>query len=327
MFKTYKKACHLPDSWDVITGENPFLKKDILSKLDELNSCDQIYHLDEENKISLVTYRLKLDLFTFSKYLSFKVPINIIGIPMSVSKAGYSVVDSSKLKDLSEYVKSLKGFYVILNSDDNLNITKGNTLPSYKLPIRWSALDEYILSMRSHYRYRLKKAKSKFENIEIEELEDNKLFDENMYRLYCNVYENSSEKLEKLSIDFFREFPSKIIKFTLKNEVIAFIQLVENEKELIFLFGGFKHNLNIRYDLYINILLEIIKYGIDKGFKHIDLGQTAGETKSKLGAVQHKKYMYVHHSNLILDFILNKLIDRFSYNPYGVSHDVFKEGK
>ncbi len=325
MFKTYRKACNLPDLWDEIAGENPFLKRDILSKLDGLNPCSQTYHLNEEKKIALVSYRLKLDMFTFSKHISFKVPLNVIGIPMSVSKCGYSIVDKNKLDDLSEYIKSLKDFHVILNSDDNLMLARGNTLPTYKLPLEWSTMDEYILTMRSHYRYRIKKAIKKFKGVKIEELEDNNLFGQDMYRLYCRVYENSSEKLEKLSIDFFRKFPSRIIKFTVNNEAIAFIQLVERGKELIFLFGGFNHSLNGRYDLYINLLLEIIRYGIENGFKYIDLGQTAGETKSKLGGIQHNKYMYVHHSNKIINFILNKLVDKFSYNQYHVSHNVFKE--
>lgn len=324
MFKIYKKSCKLPPLWDELAGDNLFIKRDILSRLEELNPCNQTYHFNKEKKIALVCYRLKLDIFTFSKQLSLKVPVNIIGIPMSVSKCGYSMMDQSKLKDLKDYIKSLKGFYIVLNSNE---LSKGNTLPTYRLPIRWNTLDEYILSMRSHYRYRLKKAIKRSESIKMEELKDNALFDEEMYRFYCNVYDNSREKLEKLSISFFREFPSKIIKFIVDNETIAFIQLVENDKELIFLFGGFKYSLNKKYDLYINMLLKIIEKGIDNGFQYIDLGQTAEETKSKLGAVQQKKYMYVHHSNPLINIIINKLIKRFSYNPYNIAHDVFKEGK
>ncbi len=325
MFITYEQASNIPTSWDEINDNNPFLNKEYLSRLEKLNFCYQRYHLNEREKIALVSYRLKLNIFTFSRNLSFKIPVNIIGIPMSVSKKGYHIKNPTQINKLNNYIKSLNGFYVILNANDNFNISKGNTLPTYRITIKWGSFVEYISCMRSSYRYRIKKAIKKFKDVEIKELSDNRSFDEKMYKLYCNVYENSSEKLEKLSIDFFKEFPAKIIKFSVNNEVIAFVQLVENGEELIFLFGGFDHALNQSYDLYINILVKIIQYGIDEGFKYIDLGQTAEETKSKIGAIGQEKYMYVHHSNRVIDFIINRLIDKFSYNQYKVTHRVFKE--
>lgn len=324
MFKVYKNANDLPPAWGEITEENHFMKRDTLKKLEMVNPCKQQYHLHEAKKMALVVYELKLDLFTFSRYLSFKIPVRIIGIPLSVSSCGYAIGDQENMEDFHQYVKSLKGFYIILNTQDELKMARGDTLPTYKLKIRWSTLEDYISSMRSNYRYRLKKATKRFSDVKMEVLEDNNLFGEDLYRLYEEVYSRSNEKLEKLSMDFFRRFPSKIIKFTLNEESIAFVQLVEHDKELVFLFGGFKHQLNQAYDLYINMLLEIIHYGIKKGFESIDLGQTAEETKSKLGALKHSKYMYLHHSNFLISFVLNRLASRFSYKDYRVAHNVFK---
>lgn len=327
MFKVYKRASKLPNSWDGIAKDNIFMSKSRLMKLEKSNPCDQLYHLDQNKKIALISYKLKIDLFTFASEISLKVPVNIIGIPMSVSKCGYALDSEGGLETLNKYIKNLKGFYVVLNSNENFKIPKGNTLPTYRMEIRWNTLEDYIISMRSHYRYRLKKAMKRFKNVKVEELSNNSLFNEEMYQLYCNVYKNSNEKLEKLSIDFFRSYPARILRFSINKEIIAFVQLVENNEELIFLFGGFKYEINKKYDLYINILLEIIKYGIDKGFKYIDFGQTAGETKSKLGAIQHLKYMYVHHSNPIINALLNKLVGEFSYKKYPIFHNVFKGGK
>lgn len=324
MFKVYRNANDLPTVWDEITKDNHFMKREILKKLEVLNPCRQQYHLNEAKKIAIVSYELNLDLFTFSRYLSFKVPIKIIGIPLSVSSCGYVIGNQENMKDFYQHIKTLKGLYLILNSKDEWKLARGNTLSNYKIKIRWSKLDDYVDSMRSHYRYRLKKAIKKFTHVKMEVLEDNSLFDKDLYGLYEEVYNRSNEKLEKLSIDFFRSFPSKIIKFTVNKEAIAFVQLVEHNQELTFLFGGFKHQLNATYDLYINMLLEIIRYGIEKGFQSIDLGQTAEETKSKLGAEKHPRYMYLHHSNFLINFVFNRLINRFSYKDYGVDHHVFK---
>lgn len=324
MFTIYKRAENLPEFWDEIVGDNPFLKQKCLKLLEALNPCNQTYHLNSDKGIALVSYKLNLDLFTFSKYITLKIPITIIGIPMSVSRCSYALVGKDKIDDLCNYVKSLKGFHVILNSTDHLELPRGFTFPSYRLKIHWNTFNEYIQSMRSNYRYRFLKSIKKFSPVKTEILNDNNLFDVELYKLYEAVFNRSKGKLEKLSLDFFKNYPSKIIKFTIAGQAIAFVQLVENDNELIFLLGGFNHSLNKQYDLYINILLYIINYGIDKGFDFIELGQTADETKSKLGSIKQTKLMYVYHSNFIINAIMKILIDKFTPIEYGVSHNVFK---
>jgi hypothetical protein len=322
MFRVYNKAEDIPISWDDIVKDNIFLKKGSLQLLEKLNPSHQSYHINEDKKIVFVAYKINLNLLTFTKTLSFKFPVNIIGIPMSVSRCGYTL--GSKGNDLIEHLKSKRGFYIILNSIDHLDLAKGLTFPTYKLKISWCSFNEYLDSMRSHYRYRLKKALVKFNSVKAEELLQRD-FDERLYSLYEAVYINSKGKLEKMTIDFFRTYPSKIIRFTAEGEPIAFVQMVENQKELIFLFGGINYSLNQKYDLYINILLFVINYGIKNGFESIELGQTADEIKTKLGAVKNTKFMYIHHNNFLIRLLLNNFISRFSHLEYNVFHNVFKE--
>ncbi len=334
MFKVYCKAEHLPEVWDEIAGDNIFLHRNILIKLEEENPCSQLYHLSEQEKIALVSYKLRINLFTFTKNFSLTTQANIIGVPMSVAKSGYAFGDQqgkgngpsdlSKGAVFSTYIKSLKGFWLLLNADDQLSLSQGNTLPSCKMEVRWESFEAYLESMRSHYRYRFKRALQRFAGIKVEELENNSCFDEELYRLYLNVYERSKEKLEKLPMGFFTSFPAKILKFTINGQVVAFVQLVENGEELIFLFGGFKHSINQKYDLYLNMLLQIVAYGLRKDFTQIDFGQTTEETKLKLGALQQPKHLYVHHGNRYINALLSKLVGKFSYRHYQVSHKVFK---
>ena len=323
MFEIYHHAKELPARWDKVMGERLFLCREVLDKLEKLNPCKQQYHLHREKKLALVSYQLKLDLFTFTKKLSLKIPMRIIGIPLSVSGRGY-VAAPEDLEELSLYIQSLQGFHVVLNADEGLGLARGSTLPTCKIDLQWNTFDDYVNSMRSHYRYRAKKAMKKFVKVKVEALADRQLFDEEMYHLYEGVYENSKEKLEKLSIHFFREFPAKIFTFKVHGKVIGFVQLVEKSGELVFLFGGFEHSINQSYDLYMNMLLQIVRYGIERDYRSIDLGQTAEETKLKLGAVQQPRWMYVHHSNKILNKIIGTWIDTFSYKKYGVFHNVFK---
>lgn len=325
MFKVYNTVNDIPAAWDDILQNDIFLNRSSLLNLAILNSCQQTYHINEEDKIAFVEYKINLDIFTFSKRLSLKLPINIIGIPMSVSKCGYFAENGLARFKMISYIKGLEGFQVILNSGDNISLPKGITLPECIMNIEWDTMEGYLDRLRSNYRYRIKKAIKKSSEIEVEELKNNCAFDQEMYGLYEEVYNNSKVKLEKLDIKFFKNYPSKIFKFNLKGKPVAFIQLVENKDELIFLFGGFKHELNKQYDLYMNMLLKIIDYGIKMGFKFINFGQTSEETKLKLGAEQHRKYMYVHHSNPLINLIIKIFIKRFSYKEYDVIHKVFKD--
>ncbi|ABR49616.1 hypothetical protein Amet_3488 [Alkaliphilus metalliredigens QYMF] len=324
MFHIYHRVEDLPASWDEVVGDHPFLKRSVLKCLQEVNPCKQLYHFNKEKGMALVSYELKLDLFTFSRRLSWRIPVNMIGVPMSVSSCGYAIKEEGHREDLVQYITTLRGFYIMLNSQDHFKFPKGHTLPTYQMQIKWSTFHEYLLDMRSHYRYRIKKAMKRFETVVVAELEDQSLFDEELYSLYEAVYENSKEKLEKLPIEFFRDFPSKIITFTANEETIGFVQLVVRQESLLFIFGGFKHSLNHKYDLYMNMLLYIVDYGIKNGFQSIDFGQTAEETKTKIGAIPHEKRMYLHHHNPVVKRILHRLAPKFSYGQYRVTHHIFK---
>lgn len=325
MFKVYSTVNELPAAWDNMLKDNFFLNRNSLINLAILNSSHQSYHINEEDRIAFVGYKIDLNLVTLSKKLSIKVPVNIIGIPLSVSMCGYFAENEEARFKLSNYIRSLEGLYIILNSEHHIGLPKRTMLPECIMEIEWRTREEYISSLRSNYRYRIKKAIKKSSEIQVEELKNNCAFDQEMYKLYEEVYNNSKARLEKLDIKFFKNYPSKIFKFTLEGKPVAFIQLMENKDELIYLFDGFRHDLNRQYDLYMNMLLKVIDYGIENGFKYINFGQTSEETKLKLGAQCHERYMYVYHKNPLINLIVNVFLKGFSYKEYNVIHRAFKQ--
>lgn len=324
---TLTNVKELPDQWDELAGENIFLKKCFLEHLEKVNYCGQTYNLllkDNQLQAAYVDYLLRLDVFTFS-VISWNIPVRIMGIPCSVSKQGFSVRSGFE-KLLVEHFRRKKGAKLILNSTTNLPAKRGETLPSCKMEVCWNNFNQYLKSLRSSYRYRVKKAQEKWQQVRIELIKPED-FDLSCYRLYEEVFNRSEEKLEKLNIDFFRAFPlpSVIIKASFNEKILGFIQLVENGSELIFLFIGFDHKLNRSFDIYNNLLLEIIKFAIDKGYKVIDLGQTAEETKLKLGSKLLRKGMYISHSMDWLDKLANRNINLLSYKVPAYDFHVFKE--
>ncbi len=323
---TLSSSEDLPEAWDGMAGDNIFLRRSFLSHLDRVNPCLQRYSYLLEGssiKVICVHYSLKLDIFTYS-FLSLKLPVRIMGIPCSVSKPGFAVLPGFEAS-LVEHFQALKGAKLILNSDIRLPGAQGVTLPTCKLPLSWGSLEDFLGSMRSPYRYRLKKALKKWAGVEAAHLAPAE-FTHDLYQMYEQVYEKSEAKLEKLTPDFFAELPlpAKLIRASAQGRALGFAAVVENGAELIFLFTGFDYSLQARYDTYLNLLLEIVKYGLERGFSRIELGQTAEETKLKLGAALHPKSMYLYHSNPLINKLAGRLAGLLSYKPPSFDFHVFK---
>ncbi len=328
MIEVLKHAEELPDEWDKIAGSNIALHKENLVLLQRVNPCRQEYIVFRDAGIYaiMVKYVLNIDIFCYSR-LHLYLPITIIGIPCSVAEPGCSFIGDGGA-EVKEYLSGLKGAKLVLNAADDMDFpgfTKGNTLPSCTMVIAWRSFEEYLLKLRSHYRYRYKKALEKAESLSIEILE--REFDSKLYGLYEQVYDRSEYKLEKLSIDFFRQAEATVVEFKKDNEAVAFVQYSIDDKKMVFLFGGLDYGLNLKYDLYQNMLLYLIRAAIENNCTTLSLGQTAEEMKCKLGAVQEKKYLYMHHKNILINWLINKFSRFFSYKLIDFKHNVFKSGE
>ena len=97
--------------------------------------------------------------------------------------------------------------------------------------------------------------------------------------------------------------------------------------EEIFEFVGVDYRYTGTFDTYHRILLEIVRYGIENGFKTIDFGQTADESKLKLGSEYTMLYAYLHHSNRFINRLNKKLAKYIEYKPITTDYRVFKEKK
>lgn len=326
MIEVYKHAKELPFEWDMSVGNNIALRKDNLTLLEQVNPCQQEYIVFRDDNIYaiLVKYVLKIDIFCYSK-LHFYLPITIIGIPCSVAEPGYNFIGNRR-SGVEEYLSDLKGAKLILNAANDLEFlgfTKGYTLPSCVMDINWDSFEEYLLDLRSHYRYRYKKALEKAKKLSIKVLDGE--FDSKLYGLYEQVYDKSEYKLEKLSIDFFKQANATIVEFKQENGPIAFVQYRIENKEMFFLFGGLDYSLNKKYDLYQNMLLHLVKIAIENNCTSLNLGQTAEEIKCKLGAKQESKYLYIHHNNRVINWLARKLSMLFCYKMKDINLKVFKE--
>jgi hypothetical protein len=291
-----------------------------LSHLERLNPCRQKYYTNQSAFV--IQYHQTVDIFNFIPKLTLRLPIKIIGKPYSISEKGYLGENDA----VSALIKTTKGLNLVLNGERGLDLPYAYTLSSHVIHNRFTSFEHYLASLRSHYRYRVKRALMKSSELMVHKI-GQKDFDASHHQLYLEVYQNSKDKLECLSLEFFREFPSEIFEFKRRDtgELVGFVQLVHESSKLTFLFGGFKQERVRTHDLYMAMLLEIIRIGIERGVSIIEFGQTAEETKLKLGCVPVEKYLYVHHSNKVLHYLIARLLPLLSYKPHGIAYNVFKE--
>jgi len=290
----------------------------LLEILEKTNPCGQEYEFDHNNIV--VSYFLKLNLLNFKNMFPLKANVQIIGLPVSVCEKSYWGDQTF----VEKIIQERKGLKVLINGDAPFK-NGGMTLSTFIFENKYSSFDEYLDNLRSSYRRRINKALFHRKAMEIRKFSKED-FNENHYKLYASIMERTENPLETLNIEFFTGYDALLYEFidVKTNDVIAFIQLKEIKDKLYFLFGGFKKEDVKSHDIYYNMLLKIIELGIEKNVSTIEFGQTSEESKLKIGCREKYKYLYVHHSNPFLNFIIQLLVPLFSYKPYSVEHHVFK---
>ncbi len=293
-FEVYTKADELPKEWDLIAGGHIFMKREFLVFLERVNYCRQKYYIAKDKGIIWMSYRLKIDIASFTRHLSLKMPIRILGLPISLSVPAYICPDEH-MGFLRKYLQSFP-LLLVLNTDGALSEARGKTLPAYVIEDLYdfkTYFDDYLSKINSNERRRLKKALGKSDKLDIRKIsrED---FSLEHYKLYEQVYNRSKAKLEKLSIEYFKEMDASIYEVRAgAGTLLAFCQLKIIQDEMIFLFCGLDKESNQYYDTYINMLLFMLELACDNSCKRLHLGQTTAYSKTLIGAFKEEKSLHI----------------------------------
>lgn len=191
----------------------------------------------------------------------------------------------------------------------------------------WKSQDDYLEAMKSKYRVRARRAFKKMEGVERVSLGNSQLqfFQKELHELYLKVARNSGFNMVFLSPLYFEglelHFPKgcQVRAYLKEGRIIGFLTLLRNYDELEAHFLGFEPEENYRHQLYLNMLYDIIAYGIEKRAKHINFARTALEIKSSVGANPESFYQYARHScrliNRFLPQIFGAFVPRISWQP------------
>lgn len=304
------------------TWPYPF-EEELLDLLKQENRFPQQYYYIEDGKSYglFITYRMRLNLFTFGK-LRWHIPVTVVGYPCSLSESGVLTNDKALVL---EYVQRMKGAKLVLNCSESEKLKGwcvGETLPGCVFCNRFESTRMYLRSLRSDYRRRIRKAIRACEDLEVKADGNGR----ELYPLYEQTYRKSEYKLEKLEPGFFEKVEGIRLRFCKGEEIRGFVLLKETGDTLVFMLCGMDYRFPTA-DLYYYMLYTILDYGITRGFRKIDLGQTSEETKLKLGARVEKKFFYAHHSNPLINGLVRLGKGLLEYQYHFPEYRVFQEEK
>lgn len=203
------------------------------------------------------------------------------------------------------------------------------------LPDNIVCLNDYINLFSKKYRNRAKSILNSCNDVEIKYLtnEEIKVYEIQLYQLYEEIFEKAKFKLIKLPVHYFssvknifkEKFQVKV--FMIQNKIIAFgsyFFMPDNSVEAHYI--GFKYSLNKQYNLYQNLLYSVINEAILKKQKKINLGRTASEIKTTVGAKVENLICYVKPRNTISKLIINPFIE-FLQPEEWIPRNPFKKSK
>lgn len=179
----------------------------------------------------------------------------------------------------------------------------------------WDCNADYVTCMKKKYRDRYKRAKKKLNDIVCKEMsfEDLNTHAKTMHQLYLNVSDNARFNTFKLPEQHFSTYKNhlkenfKVFGYYLEDKLIGFCSLILNNKQLETYFLGYAIEHQSPNQLYLNMLYDMAKYGIDNGFNSIVYARTAMEIKSSIGAKPKPMRIYLKHTNPILNRLLKPL--------------------
>ncbi len=211
----------------------------------------------------------------------------------------------------------VKDFYVDNNPYNDALVDAGfvrfQVQPNMVMNIRenWHTFDDYLADFHSKARTRVNRALKKMSGVQVIPLTKALAasYSDKIEQLHRQVVDDSSFNTVKVTTDYkinlIEILPDnyEMLGFFEGDNLISFCTYFIDDKKLIAHFLGFEKSLNHDKQLYLNMLLQMVKKAIDKKCNRIIFARTAMEIKSSIGAEAYQMDCYIRHSN----YIMNKM--------------------
>jgi hypothetical protein len=209
--------------------------------------------------------------------------------------------------------------------------------PNMRMALRpeWQKFDDYIEAMSSKYRVRARRAFRKLDGVERRELNLDavKELDVQLHTLYCSVARHADFNMITLHPQYFSGLKAaledrfRIWGYFLDGALLGFHSAIYNGDELEAHFLGFQDIHNADFQLYLNMLYDMVREAFAAGASQIVFSRTATEIKSSIGAEAFETYCYLRHCNPVVHAMTQALVGYLAPKETWTPRHPFREGE
>lgn len=180
----------------------------------------------------------------------------------------------------------------------------------------WEDMEDYLGALTSKSRTRIKSIYKRSIDLEFKDWGASEIRSHigELDELFNNVLEKSSFTFGVLEMEAYAQWKESLGDKLLFQAVycdarlVGFTSAFLNGEDLDVHYVGLEYTCNEEIGLYQRMLLEFLRYGIEKGVKRINYGRTAEQAKSSLGAVPVEMRLYTKHRNIIANKLIGPLM-------------------
>jgi Acetyltransferase (GNAT) domain len=197
------------------------------------------------------------------------------------------------------------------------------SLPNTVVEFSSRRKEDYFSAMKASRRHNLKKKLRRSKervalSVEIVQHPDAKTLVD-IFGLFWQTYEKSSEKFERLSLKFFEVFAKKqatlfiILRHNVTGEMVAFTLCFDMGERLISMYIGMDYSRPKEWMLYFRLWEATIDLALSRGFTAIVSGRSSYEIKIETGHKLVPLNNYCRHSNVLLDTVYRIVAQRIDW--------------
>jgi hypothetical protein len=195
----------------------------------------------------------------------------------------------------------------------------------------WKSFEDYKDALKSKYRIKANKADSKSQALEGRFMSKNDIesAQKALQNLYQNTIDNANFNAQVLNLKTYIELKSLykddfIVKgYFLDGEIVGFLSALKNRSHLDAHFIGLNYRLNKAHAIYPRILNDYVRIGIENKVSVINLGRTASEIKTTIGAVPLELSCYIKHKSPFINALVRPFFRRIQIKSFK-QHSPFK---
>lgn len=232
------------------------------------------------------------------------------------------------LKDVSPERASLKT--ALLRAE----YTPFRVQPNMVLPLSFRSFDEYLAAMNTKYRTRAKRAFKKAAPLERRRLSprDIQQAQAHLHATYASVAQRSGFHWVDLHQDYLLALQYHLrdafhcIGWYREGQLVGFHTAIENGATLEAHFLGYEEAVNAEYQLYLNMLYDLVRLGIERGCERVVFGRTALEIKSSVGARPEESDLHLRMQHPFVRRVCAPLLRSLTPEERWVQRHPFKKG-